>query len=262
MVSTPPGWFPDPSGVASLRWWDGARWTGYVMAGPGTQAAFWAGQARAAGEAEERMVVWAVRVVRLGVLSMCVFAAAFLVGLRVFAGDLRSLGFGNFTSQGFVSFGTRLQVLSPGQLAVPPTWTVILPFIADVLAIVVIVLFLVWQHRAASTARCLGYPAALSPALGVGSWFIPIVNFWFPYQALRDMLPPGHVARPLVLRAWLCYVITPLLMSSMEISAFFSFKVSLVMCVLLIVVSLVVCHSMCRVVRAVSADHAEAIHRI
>jgi Protein of unknown function (DUF2510) len=23
----PPGWYPDPSGQAQLRWWDGARWT-------------------------------------------------------------------------------------------------------------------------------------------------------------------------------------------------------------------------------------------
>ena len=25
--SPPPGWHPDPSGQARLRWWDGARWT-------------------------------------------------------------------------------------------------------------------------------------------------------------------------------------------------------------------------------------------
>ncbi|MCP9622161.1 DUF2510 domain-containing protein [Nocardia otitidiscaviarum] len=23
----PPGWYPDPSGIARLRWWDGVRWT-------------------------------------------------------------------------------------------------------------------------------------------------------------------------------------------------------------------------------------------
>jgi hypothetical protein len=27
MATTPPGWYPDPSGQARLRWWDGARWT-------------------------------------------------------------------------------------------------------------------------------------------------------------------------------------------------------------------------------------------
>jgi hypothetical protein len=65
------------------------------------------------------------------------------------------------------------------------------------------IVFLVWQNRAASTARSLGYPARRSPALGVGGWFIPVCNLWFPYQALRDCLPPGHPERRMVLHMWL-----------------------------------------------------------
>ncbi|HEY1653439.1 MAG TPA: RDD family protein [Acidimicrobiales bacterium] len=30
----PPGWYPDPSGQAGTRWWDGARWTEHVSAPP------------------------------------------------------------------------------------------------------------------------------------------------------------------------------------------------------------------------------------
>jgi hypothetical protein len=68
------------------------------------------------------------------------------------------------------------------------------------------VLVLTWQYRAAKTARLLSLPAAHSAGLGVGSWFIPVVNFWFPYQALRDCLPPGHADRRVVGRMWACFV--------------------------------------------------------
>ena len=26
-TATPPGWYPDPHGAATVRWWDGAQWT-------------------------------------------------------------------------------------------------------------------------------------------------------------------------------------------------------------------------------------------
>jgi hypothetical protein len=68
------------------------------------------------------------------------------------------------------------------------------------------VLLLMWQYRAAKTARLLDLPAAHSPGLGVGSWFIPVVNFWFPYQALRDCLPPGDPDRRAVHRMWTCFI--------------------------------------------------------
>lgn len=66
--------------------------------------------------------------------------------------------------------------------------------------------FLMWQHSAATVARGLGYPARTSPSFGVGAWFIPVINLWFPYWALSDTFPPGHRLRQRCLVAWLAYL--------------------------------------------------------
>jgi hypothetical protein len=98
----------------------------------------------------------------------------------------------------------------PGQAppALPSTFSG-LQVVVELTSLAVIVAgiaVLIWQHSTAEVARELGYPAKRSPALGTGSWFIPIVNFWFPYQSLRDLLPPGHPGRKRALVAWLLYV--------------------------------------------------------
>lgn len=90
-------------------------------------------------------------------------------------------------------------------------------------------LFLVWQHRAAIAARSLGFPAAHTPALGVGVWFIPVANLWMPYQALRDCLPPGHPARHHALRAWLAYVALGVLNGSAIITLIFARPLGIVL---------------------------------
>jgi hypothetical protein len=68
------------------------------------------------------------------------------------------------------------------------------------------IVFMIWQHSAATVARALGYPARTSPGFGVGSWFIPVINLWFPYWALSDTLPPDHPLRSRCLWAWLSYL--------------------------------------------------------
>lgn len=48
------------------------------------------------------------------------------------------------------------------------------------------VCWLIWQHRAASSVP----PASLrrSPGWHVGSWFIPVVAWWFPFQNVKDIV--------------------------------------------------------------------------
>ena len=35
---SPPGWYPDPAGLSSLRWYDGVAWTDHVYPDPGSSA--------------------------------------------------------------------------------------------------------------------------------------------------------------------------------------------------------------------------------
>ena len=75
---------------------------------------------------------------------------------------------------------------------------VALGLVLDLAAIAAVVVACMWQYRAASTARALGLPAKHSPGWGVGSWFVPIVNYWMPYQAIRDCLAKDDPNRRVV----------------------------------------------------------------
>jgi hypothetical protein len=207
----PPDWYPDPYGEKAWRWWDGSTWTGLASdpslpnpppgsAYPAASTNPWqpAGLAHVPWDrltAEERMAPWAVRamfVYPLVRIISTIRAWATRADTRRSYHDLRVL------------FDTGHAPVRTRTPASPGTASLLLLIVA--LSIGTYVVFLIWQHRAATTARFLGLPAAHSPALGVGSWFIPIVNLWFPYQALRDCLPPGHPVRSTVLRMWLLFL--------------------------------------------------------
>jgi Domain of unknown function (DUF4328) len=87
-----------------------------------------------------------------------------------------------------------------------PAGLTIVSSIVLLLEIAIFVVLLNWQYSAAKTAKMLDLPAKHSPGLGVGSWFIPVVGLWFPYQALRDCLPSDDPNRGAVGRMWLCYL--------------------------------------------------------
>jgi hypothetical protein len=70
-------------------------------------------------------------------------------------------------------------------------------------------LLIAWILQAGKFAEMMGWPTVRSRTLGAWSILIPIVNFWFPYEALRDAYPPQapHAA---LLRWWLMYIVTPI----------------------------------------------------
>lgn len=201
MSGAPPGWYRDPWGTAQMRWWDGFRWTDHSWTSPPPDPAFAAMQrAHLVSERQSAagMSRWAkVAVVVFGAMVLGEIATA-LVAL----GGIR---------QEIHQFFHDVQ--TGGSSPTPPTpdmhvltGVTIVFDVGQLLLLLVAVLFLLWQYHAATTAAALGYPAVRSPGLGVGSWFIPVVNLWFPYQALRDLLPPSHRMRRRALPAWLAYL--------------------------------------------------------
>jgi hypothetical protein len=58
-----------------------------------------------------------------------------------------------------------------------------------------------------------GNPADVSPGWGVAAWFIPVIQLWMPYLAVRGLLPEGHPTRRLM-RYWWCSVVLAVLLGT------------------------------------------------
>jgi hypothetical protein len=175
-----PGWYPDPYSHGWLRWWDGTAWTsstapmeppagGLYRADPDEDLA---GERRAARRAMITVVVTAV----LAAGSAVVFALV------------------------------RTQRIADGTNLSPAAKTA--SFLITIATLGLEVFFMIWLYRAAGLARKAGLPARRDPVWAILGFFIPVVNFWFPYQVARDCLPYGDPRRRLSARWWTWYLIS------------------------------------------------------
>jgi Domain of unknown function (DUF4328) len=122
-----------------------------------------------------------------------------------------------------------------------------------------VIVALVWQHRAASAGRALGIPSDQSPAWGVGSWFVPIVWFWIPYQAVRNCLPAGDPSRPRILHWWLAYLLTVAVGTAWAITALFSTGAALVLAIPIALADLAIIAWAPRIVASIGTAHRESV---
>ncbi len=261
-IPPPPGWYPDPWAQKPWRWWDGGRWTGHVAdpsnnpgSGPGAPVApgpwpsapvatgFPVASPEVAFHAESAMTPWAERafawyavVVAVGLLVAWSESSHF----RQVFHELRVQASTGVAPTGLHSSVLRTDLLGLVNLAVAA------PFYVGVL---------MWQHRAATMARRLGLPAVRSAGLGVGSWFIPVVNLWFPYQALRDCLPPGHADRPTVGRLWTCFITLIVVTPIADVLMWVGTPVALVFAAAAMALGVGFAYFGIRTVRAVAAAH-------
>ena len=184
-AAVPPGWYPDPWYPQSMRWWDGATWTEHAQ-----WAASWATPVD-----PNNVERWAKRA-RLAFWAVGICSAITAIVLPLVIGSTFDRSFDSFGTESDPTFSNGYLV---GNLALQPVGLAQLAF-QIVLAI--------WSHHITTTARSIGLRTTHSPGWAIAGWFVPIVNFWFPYQVVRDALPPGHPERTKLGLWWTLHVST------------------------------------------------------
>lgn len=218
-----------------MRWWDGRQWTAHV-----TPLVPWLPDDLF--DKEQRMSVWARRaLVGWGVLVAVQAVLVVYVG-RAFRNLIHHL----FVTPGANSFPQNSGTFNG------------LNLVFDVGELVVLclgIVFLIWQHSAATTARALGYPARTSPGFGVGSWFIPVINFWYPYMALSDCLPPGHRLHGRAIWAWLAYITAGFLVFAALVASFISVVAAIIPMLLAVAAAAIAVRTGTEMISATEEDH-------
>jgi hypothetical protein len=217
----PPGWYPDPAGGPGQRWWDGYAWTeATVQSEVPPSPPGWAGPPPGLpGRAANQLVARELSMFPIARIAVAIPALYYLSSLlyqRINRTQLLQDGHQFRLSYEAAEHGRTASAFHASG-TVNPIFVLVWLF-----TIAAVVFACIWQHRAATAARSLGFPAKHSPGWGVGSWFVPIVNLWMPYQAIRDCLPPHDPRRALVVRWWLVLTATWLLTSVAGLVALFS----------------------------------------
>lgn len=166
------GWYPAPDGSGHSWWWDGAQWmppqveaSPIPPAGPGT--------------------------LRLAIVVQALLFASAALALATVA--VEAFGIASVNDYLGGSYGATSTITTYDTLSA----------VVALLSLIVLVgtgiLWAIWQYRLAT--QVLGR-ARRSPGWHAGSWFIPVVNWWFPYQNVSDLWRAAGRARPGWQVAW------------------------------------------------------------
>jgi hypothetical protein len=195
-----------------------------------------------------------VPLARFAVAMPAVYFLVSLILQRVNADQLRSAG-----HQFRIDWHDAQNGITPPPYHAPGNSLTPLGLIVGAATVAAVIIACIWQHRAASAGRALGIPSRRSPAWGVGSWFVPIVNLWMPYSAVRDCLPPDHPHRRRVLHWWIAWLLTGFLTTLAAGSALFSTGTALVLSIPAALACLAVIAWAPGIVVAIAASHQETL---
>ena len=190
---------------------------------------------------------------RVAVIFFGLYSLSTLLNLQIRRSAFRALGHHLRVALDASGNGQPVPSFSTPQTTDP------LELIIGLAAAVALIFALIWQFRAATAARALGYPAKRSPGWGVGCWFVPIVSLWMPYQAIRDCLAPDDPRRPLVLRWWLVWIGTQILTAAATVAALASSHIALGISLVGAMFALAVIATARQVVATVSDAHRAAL---
>jgi hypothetical protein len=256
-MANEPGWYPDPWQPARRRWWDGTSWGDHTWdPNQATQPAQQPQQPQPAVwmpppdpwrdlADERRSGVWAKRAF---VALFIAKVASGLISLVVFdtvIDDIRQAA----------DTGTTDQTSTNGWqiLNMPVSIVLLLGFIGVI----------IWAYKSATVASKLNYPARHSTTWAILGWIVPVINFWFPYQSVRDCLAPGNPERRAVRQWWALYLIGSFAwVVVIVVAVIVGTAIALAFALPCIVINAVELQTALRVVDAVGADHGEAIGRI
>jgi hypothetical protein len=195
MTELPPaGWYPDPEARGTTwRWWDGTRWSAPAYGyGGGYGAVVPAVVLERYRAATSKFGSWLRWAMLANLLSFVVIAIGVAL---VFRGNFFDRVDGPISGETQFS-GSFLAI----QLVSLPLNLVSFAYVGSLIA---------WIYQAGKFAEARGWPASRGRTLGAFSVLIPVVNLWWPYEAVRDSYPPGS-APPVLLKWWVSYLVTPI----------------------------------------------------
>jgi len=188
--AVPAGWYPDPSGSAQWRRWDGAAWADATMPyGPPPPEAAWV--------LREQLTWGSLRTIApISLLSPA--AAAIVIASQTSEyGPLRSW------LRQFVNDQLHGRAAPPMPTVPSSTIAVVTDYAVWIAVIIGLLSWMRFSSASIRVASLARYPQHHNPSRASASLFVPLLGPFVASSSTRASLPAGHEARRLLDVGWM-----------------------------------------------------------